>query len=146
MAEENAQNGDADLQAPAALAEALRRLQKPVVFVPPQVDEAALSGPRLHLARIRQLAGGASGSRAADRQDLALAARTSEHTVRPSQFSSRDELGPMEHLRPRRVRQWNLLPWIIILALIAAALLFFAVKNRANRPRFNPAIPGQTVH
>lgn len=145
MPEENLQNGDAALQAPAALAEALRRLQKPVIFVPPQVDEAALSGPRLHLARIRQLSGGATGSNTADREDLALAARTGEHTVRPSQFNPRSELGPMGRFRSKRVIRWNLLPWLIILALLAAALVFLALKYKGNKHRFSPAIPRQTA-
>lgn len=51
MAEHEHQNGGGELQAPEALAKALRQLQKERVFIPPSVDERILSQAREQIRR-----------------------------------------------------------------------------------------------
>src|SRR6059036_1312986 len=51
MPEQNQPSEEEGLQAPGKLVEALNRLQKEQIFVPPSVDQAVLRASRNHLRR-----------------------------------------------------------------------------------------------
>jgi len=142
MAEPNLQHEDGDLQPPAKLVAALRQLPQPVILVPQQVDEAALMGPRLHLARIRQLSDGESAS--VEKEDLALAAHTKEQAVRPSDYTLRGVLGPMEHFKPKKPQGSRAVWYLAVIALLAIALLLW--RWRAHNSQHGGISPPITRH
>jgi hypothetical protein len=80
MPDEDPEPGNEGIDAPPRLIEALRRLPQPVVLVPAHVDAAALSRPRLHLARVREMQG--QGPESGEYR-LALAARSAKAGAAP---------------------------------------------------------------
>ena len=139
MSEQNQPDEDLNLQAPPKLVEALRGLEQQVILVPPQIDEAALSRPRLHLRRLRQHREQAQDSMPVGSEELALAARAAE-TSRP--------VGPLaseggRDRRPGRSWGWKVGLWLAIVALITTLLLVHAFWNPHPQPRRSPEIQYQ---
>ena len=104
MSEDQSDFQDQETVAPAALVEALYRLDSQTVLVTPQMDESVLDRPRLHLTRVRQLRG-LGGSETEAEEDLALAAHAEEsRRAGPADFGS--ALPPDSGGKPRR-RWWR---------------------------------------
>ncbi len=119
---------EAGPQAPAKLVEALRQLDAPAMLVPPQIDDAALTRPRMHLARIRERIAQGQGQAETPAEDLALAARTEE--PRPSgTFNAQEPLSPIASERHRS----KVIVWVIVTVLAAAALLLWAYWKHSPR-------------
>jgi hypothetical protein len=116
MSDEDMPNEPAALDAPPELVNDLRQLQKERLLVPPQIDAAALSRPRLHLAHIRDLRAHRRATPTAAADDLALAARASTEQERRAQG-----LAPHGTELPDSLRKgpWTLLGWGLVIAAVA---------------------------
>lgn len=113
MSDTDRPNNEPGLDAPAELVNDLRQSQKQMLLVPPQIDAAALSRPRLHLAHVRDLRAHGRTPPVAPAEDLALAAHGS---------SEREKLA--ERLAPRGEeesawstgRTWTVILWVTLAA------------------------------
>jgi hypothetical protein len=117
MPDQDLQLGNDESEAPPRLVEALRRLPQPVLLVPPQIDAAALSRPRLHLARVREMQGLGPELEA---YRLDLAARAGEAGAAPV-----GQLLPRPKIEVRRTpKAWWYLTWklLALAAMLAVAL------------------------
>lgn len=116
MSDEERPSAGLKLEASPQLASDLRQLQNKALLVPAQIDAAALSRPRLHLARVRDLRAHGRATPVTPAHDLALAAHASAERERfAGQLAPRSMEEPMSSGRS---------PWILILwAVVAGAVV-----------------------
>ena len=122
MSEEDMPNEPAAPGAPPELVNDLRQLQRERLLVPPQIDAAALSRPRLHLAHIRDLRAHGRATPTTEAEDLALAARASTEQERRARG-----LAPHGTELPESSRKspWTLLGRGLVIAAAAVIVWLF---------------------
>jgi hypothetical protein len=117
MSDQDRPYEDAALQASPELVNDLKQLRKETLLVPPQIDAAALSRPRLHLAHVRDMRAHGRMRPGASAEDLPLAARASAERERlAGRVAPRGEDGA----GPPRERLGKL---ILLVAVAAGAVL-----------------------
>jgi hypothetical protein len=123
--------------APPGLVTALRRVADAPIRVSPQMDESALSRPRLLLSRVREMA--AEGQSPLAHEELALAARREKRNANwPGQFGTEN---PGSATNSRRFRlPWNVLMWTVLLVALAVVVLLLArgSHQRSGTPAVQP--------
>ena len=112
MSDTDRPGDELNLEAPPQLADDLRQLENRALLVPPQIDAAVLSRPRLHLARVRNLR--AHGRAAASASELALAAHDSVERERLA-----EQMAPRgEEPDSAKHAQLTLIAWLAVAAAV----------------------------
>jgi hypothetical protein len=144
MPDPNQRNEDSNLEAPPKLAEALRRLERDVIAVPPEVDEAALSRARLHLSQIKQSQTGTEMRRSLSGEELALAARSETRGKKWSGHFAPDTLTPVVREQTSHLPWGKIVAWAVVLAVVAAVVLWLIPRSRSSRgaiPAIHSTVP-----
>jgi hypothetical protein len=124
MSDEGRPDEEPELAASPELVNDLRKMEKEALLVPPQIDAAALSRPRLHLARVRDLRAHGRAMPVTPADDLALAAHSSAERERfARQLAPRGEGEPISSGRS----PWILLLWAFV-SVAAVLVSWFLIR------------------